>query len=93
MPRKIPRGHGERENLTLEVPLEDQRTNQDNEPRSATLPYINGFSETHRSLSIKVSHKPTATLRTTLVKANDTIPLEEKAKNAIPKMLEKLVRP
>ncbi len=46
-------------------------------------PYINGISETlarHlRSHNIKVAHKPMATLRTTLVKAKDTIPLEAKA--------------
>ncbi len=83
MRRKIPRGHGQRENLTPEVPSEDQRTNQDSEPRWAILPYINGISETlarHlRSYNIKVAHKPMATLRTTLVKAKDTIPLEAKA--------------
>ncbi len=64
-----------------EVPSEDQRTNQNSEPRWATLPYIIGISETlarHlRSHNIKVAHKPMATLRTTLVK--DTIRLEAKA--------------
>ncbi len=83
MGRKIPRGHVQRENLTPEVPSEDQRTNQDSEPRWTTLPYINGISETlarHlRSHNIKVKHKPMATLRTALVKAKDTIPLEAKA--------------
>ncbi len=83
MRRKIPRGHGQRGNLTPEVPSEDQRTSQESEPRWATLPYINGISETlarHlRSHNIKVAHKLTATLRTTLVKAKDTIPLETKA--------------
>ncbi len=72
--------NGQRENLTLEVPSEDQRTNQDSEPRWATLPYINGISKTlarhPRSHNIKVAHKPMATLRTTLVK--DTIHLEAK---------------
>ncbi len=46
MRRKIPRGHGQRGNLTPQVPSEDQRTNQDSEPRWATLPYINGISAT-----------------------------------------------
>ncbi len=83
MRHKIPRGHGQRENLTPEVPSEDQWTNQDSEPRWATLPYINGISETlarhPRSHNIKVTHKPMAALRNTLVKAKDTIPLEAKA--------------
>ncbi len=80
MRRKIPRGHGQTENLTPEVPSEDQRTSQDSEPRWATLPYINGTSEITRHLrghSIKVAHKPSATLRTTLVK--NTIPMKAKA--------------
>ncbi len=80
---QIPRGHGQRENVTPEVPSKDQSTNQDSEPRWSTLPYINGISETlarHlRSHNIKVAHKPTATLRTTLVKGKDTIPLDAKA--------------
>ncbi len=80
---KIPRDHGKRENLTPEVPSEDQRTNQDSEPRWATLPYITGISETlarHlQSHNIKVAYKPLATLRTTLVKAKDAIPREAKA--------------
>ncbi len=38
MRRKIPRGHGQRENLTPEVPSEDQWTNQDNEPRWEPFP-------------------------------------------------------
>ncbi len=83
MRRKIPRDHGQRENLTPEVLSEYHRTNQDSEPRWATLPYSNGISETlarHlRSHNINVAHKPTATLRTTLVKTKDAIPLEAKA--------------
>ncbi len=58
------------------------RTKQDSEPRLATHPYISGISETlaqHlRSLNIKVEHKPTVTVRTILVKAKDTIPLDAK---------------
>ncbi len=80
---EIPRDHGQRENLTPEVSSEYHRTNQDSEPRWATLPYINDISKTidrHlQSHNIKVTDKPTATLRTTLVKAKDTIPLEAKA--------------
>ncbi len=39
MRRRIPRGHGQRESLTPEVPSEDQRTSPDSEPRWATLTY------------------------------------------------------
>ncbi len=69
-------------NLTPQVPSEDQRTNQDSETRWATLPYINGISETlvrHLRSHIKVAHKPMATLRTTVVKGKDNIHLEAKA--------------
>ncbi len=83
MRRKIPRDHGQRENPTPEAPSEDQRTSQDSEPLWASLLCINGISEAlarHlRRHNIKVAHKPTATLRTTLLKAKDTIPLEAKA--------------
>ncbi len=40
MRRKILRGHGQRENSTPEAPSEDQRTNQDSEPRWTSLTYI-----------------------------------------------------
>ncbi len=80
MRRKIPLNHGQRENSTPEAPSDDQRTNQDSEPRWAALPYINGISEELarylRSHNIKVAHKPTATLKTTLVKVQYTIPLD-----------------
>ncbi len=83
MRHKIPRGHGQRANLTPEVLSEHQRTNQDSETRWVTLSYISGISETSarhlQSHNINVAHKPTATLRTTLVKAKDTIPQDTKA--------------
>ncbi len=82
MRHKIPWDQRQREDSTPEAPSDDQRNNHDSEPRWASIPYINGISELlarHlRSHNIKVAHKPTATLRTTLVKAKDAIPQDTK---------------
>ncbi len=45
MPQKKPRGQGKR-GLNAEALTDEQRVNQDSEPRWASLSSINGISET-----------------------------------------------
>ncbi len=105
MRRNIPRGHGQRGNLTPEVPSEDQRTRQDSGPRWATLPYIYGISETlARHLRIHNTSKWQTNLRPPSElpwwKPKTPFPWKRRrawssnshAKDAMPNMLEKLVK-
>ncbi len=80
--------------METSAPKHRQRINQDSEPRWTSLRHLNGISKAlarHvQSHNIKVAHKPTATLRTNLVR--DTISLDANsgvlyhfnAKDAIP---------
>ncbi len=66
MRSKLPRGVRQRENLTPEVPSEDQRTSQDSESRSATLICINSINSITQTYGYPQ-------------KGKCTIPLEAKA--------------